>query len=291
MGGIILRKYLYEDHVRIMREIKHQTTPYTFSPPLGINEKGSLEWIDLSNNTLITGGSGCGRGDLLYGLVYSIITLYSHAEAQLWLYDSELHSFDWISEYKVPHVAYCISEESKEATAAFVNALTAETQKRYDILFSSGFHSFEEYCAATGEVHVSHATVIIDFSELFFKHLWELPEEYRRKFSWILLFSKALNISVTMCSAEFKYFLWGDNIYPYFFPQRIAMVQPPHSVNRTMECDVATEIRPIKRTDLCINQPILHKLTSLTLYNTVVESSLSMRFGLSSYAEISTSDD
>ena len=134
-------------------------------------------------------------------------------------------------------------------------------------------------------------TVIVDFSELLFKHLWELPKEYRYKLSNILLFSEALNISVTMCSADFKFYLWGDNIYPQLFPQRIAMVQSPHSVNKTMGCDVETKLHPSERKDLRVNQPNIHKLTSLTLYNNVAEFSLSQHFGSASHAEIATQDE
>lgn len=286
-----MRKYRYEDYVEIKQNIRCPVELQSLIIPLGINEEGTLESIDIGKNTLITGGSGCGRGDLLYSLVFGIITLFSHTETQLWLYDSELHSFDWLNGFNVPHVACYISEESKEATAAFIDNLADEAQKRFDILFSSGCHSFEEHFTSTGKRLVPRVTVIVDFSELLFKHLWELPKEYRYKLSNILLFSEALNISVTMCSADFKFYLWGDNIYPQLFPQRIAMVQSPHSVNQTMGCDVETKLRPSERTDLCVNQPNIHKLTSLTLYNNVVEFSLSQHFGSASHAEIATQDE
>lgn len=65
-----MRKYHYEDYVEIKQRVRSPVELQSLVIPLGVNEEGTLESIDIAKNTLITGGSGCGRGDLLCSLVF-----------------------------------------------------------------------------------------------------------------------------------------------------------------------------------------------------------------------------
>lgn len=119
------------------------------------------------NSALVIGQPRSGKSTLLHGLLTNLSQTYSPDEVELYLIDFKQVEFNDYATYALPHARVVAVHSEREFCLSVLRRLSAELQRRSDLLRQKGFVSLSEYRNRTGERLPRILLIMDEFQEMF----------------------------------------------------------------------------------------------------------------------------
>lgn len=197
---------VYTHHPELQQDIFAMDAGSGIRIPFALDNNNRLRYFEIGGDApahaLIAGTTGSGKSVLLHTLILQTVQNYHPDDVEIWAIDYKAVEFAGYMKHRTPHFRVIAHDTSSEFSLSLVDKIYQEYERRMELFLEAGVKGIGGYRAKMGSRSMPRILVVIDEFQLMTQAVQEYTgsEDYRTKLENLFRLTRAMGISILLCS-------------------------------------------------------------------------------------------